>query len=241
MTTALAGGEWSAARPSRTLPPGKTWYPLYRRLGGPQGRSGWAENLVPPGFDPRTVQPVAQSLYWLSYPAHFITFSAMQLPSFPKIYNVISRGGFKYISIIQAKLYDKCDSSKGGGALWVKGAHNLTEHRSMLWIFFSRMDSIHLTACICYEMWGISVNNYRGPLIMTYSRVSFYDGSFYNASLLRPLSSRTEHSRPVVRHCHNSSILSLLSVLLALFWCACVGTFALDGREWTASHLMAIT
>ena len=29
MTAALEGGEWSAARPGRTLPPGKTWYPLY--------------------------------------------------------------------------------------------------------------------------------------------------------------------------------------------------------------------
>ena len=46
MTAALEGGEWSAARPGRTLPPGKTRYPLYRRLGGPQGRSGRAENLV---------------------------------------------------------------------------------------------------------------------------------------------------------------------------------------------------
>ena len=27
-------GEWSAARPGRTLPPVKTRYPLYRRLGG---------------------------------------------------------------------------------------------------------------------------------------------------------------------------------------------------------------
>ena len=42
-------GEWSAARPGRTLPPGKTRYPFYRRLGGPQGRSGRAENLVPTG------------------------------------------------------------------------------------------------------------------------------------------------------------------------------------------------
>ena len=50
--------EWSAARPGRTLPPGKTRYPLYRRLGVPQGRSGRAENLALPGFDPRTVQPV---------------------------------------------------------------------------------------------------------------------------------------------------------------------------------------
>ena len=53
MTAALEGGEWSAARPRRTLPPGKTRYPLCRRLGGPQGRSGRAENLAPPGFDPR--------------------------------------------------------------------------------------------------------------------------------------------------------------------------------------------
>jgi len=49
MTAALEGGEWSAARPSRTLPPGKARYPLYRGLGGPQGRSGRAENLIPDG------------------------------------------------------------------------------------------------------------------------------------------------------------------------------------------------
>ena len=58
LTAALEGGEWSAARPDRTLPPGKNRYPLYRRLGGPQNRSGWAENLAPPVFDPRTFQPV---------------------------------------------------------------------------------------------------------------------------------------------------------------------------------------
>jgi len=61
MTAALEGGEWSAARPGRTLPPGKTRYPLYRRLGWPQGRSGRAENLVPTGIRSQTVQPVAQS------------------------------------------------------------------------------------------------------------------------------------------------------------------------------------
>jgi len=43
MTAALEGGEWSAARAGRTLPLGKTRYPLYRRLGGPQGRSGWTD------------------------------------------------------------------------------------------------------------------------------------------------------------------------------------------------------
>jgi hypothetical protein len=42
-----------------TLPQGKTRYPLCNRLDGPQGRSGrvWKISL-PPGFDPRTVQPV---------------------------------------------------------------------------------------------------------------------------------------------------------------------------------------
>ena len=36
---------WLAARPGRTLPPRKTRYPFYRRLGRPQGWSGLAENL----------------------------------------------------------------------------------------------------------------------------------------------------------------------------------------------------
>jgi hypothetical protein len=53
-------GEGSASRPSRCLPPGKTRYPLYKRLGGSQGRSGQVQKISPPpGFDPRTVQPIA--------------------------------------------------------------------------------------------------------------------------------------------------------------------------------------
>jgi len=35
MTAALEVGEWSAARPGRTLPLGKTRYPFCRRLSGP--------------------------------------------------------------------------------------------------------------------------------------------------------------------------------------------------------------
>ena len=58
MSAALERGEWSAARPGRTLPPGKIRYPFYRRLGGLQGRSGRAENLVLTGIRSRTVQPV---------------------------------------------------------------------------------------------------------------------------------------------------------------------------------------
>jgi len=58
MTAALEGREWSAARRGRTLPPGKNRYPFYRRLGGPQDRSGRAENLVPTRIRSRAVQPV---------------------------------------------------------------------------------------------------------------------------------------------------------------------------------------
>ena len=58
MTAALEGGEWSAAWPGRILPPRKSRYPFYRRLGGPQGRSGRAENLVPTGIRSRTFQPI---------------------------------------------------------------------------------------------------------------------------------------------------------------------------------------
>ena len=55
-----------------------------------------------------------------------------------------------------------------------------------------------------------------------YSMVSFCDGVFYNDSLLRPLSSQTEHSRLVVHHNCNSSVISLLSALLVLLRCTCV-------------------
>ena len=45
--------------PRPLLTPGKTRYPLCSRLGGPQGRSGQVRKISPPpGFDPRTVQPV---------------------------------------------------------------------------------------------------------------------------------------------------------------------------------------
>ena len=62
-------GWVSAARPGRTLPPGKTRYPFYRRLGGPQRWSGRAENHVPTGIRYRTVQPlVSRYTDWATGP-----------------------------------------------------------------------------------------------------------------------------------------------------------------------------
>jgi hypothetical protein len=66
----LEGDEWSAACPGHTLPLGKTRYPLYRRLGGPQGWCGQAENLAPTGIRSPDSPALSQLLYRLSYPAY---------------------------------------------------------------------------------------------------------------------------------------------------------------------------
>jgi len=57
MNAALEGVEWSAARPGRTLPPGKTWYPFYRRLVGPRAGLDGRKILSSSGFDPGPSRP----------------------------------------------------------------------------------------------------------------------------------------------------------------------------------------
>ena len=67
LTSALDGVGGQGHAPA-ALPPGKIWYPSYRRLGGPHGRSGQVRKISPqPAFDPRTVQPDSESLNRLSY------------------------------------------------------------------------------------------------------------------------------------------------------------------------------
>lgn len=62
-----------------TLLAGKTRYPLNRRLVGPQGRSGWVQNILPPpGLDPQTVQPVASSHTDYVIPAYFLMCSFLK-------------------------------------------------------------------------------------------------------------------------------------------------------------------
>jgi hypothetical protein len=61
------GGQRHAAA---ALPPGKTRYPLYRMLGGRQGRSGRVRKISPPQeFDPPTFQPVASRYTDYAIPA----------------------------------------------------------------------------------------------------------------------------------------------------------------------------
>ena len=60
-TSALDGVGGQLHAPA-ALPPVKTQYPKYRRLGWPQDRSGRVRKISPPlGFDARTVQPVERT------------------------------------------------------------------------------------------------------------------------------------------------------------------------------------
>ena len=73
MTTALKGGEGSASRPGRSLPPGKNPVPIVQEAGWAPG-AAWtgAENLAPTGIRSPDRQARSQSLYRLSYRARFV-------------------------------------------------------------------------------------------------------------------------------------------------------------------------
>ena len=108
MTAALEAGEWSAARPGRNLPLGKTRYPFYRKAGWAPGpvwtgrRSRPHRNSIP------DLPTRSQSLYRLSYPAHrtlcsqtnYNTSDAKDIIYYVfmiKFYKVIQLYRFRYI------------------------------------------------------------------------------------------------------------------------------------------------
>ena len=64
----VVGGQRHAPA---VLPPGMNRYPLYWELGGLEGRSGRLGQITPlPGFDPRTLQPLASRYTDYAIPAH---------------------------------------------------------------------------------------------------------------------------------------------------------------------------
>ena len=91
------------------LPPGKlTRYPLYRRLGGRQGRYGQVRKIShPPGFDLRTVRTVVSSYTDWAIPAPFkpgvLTFSMQwtTLRVWWKLWTPSERNMFKSIKIVR--------------------------------------------------------------------------------------------------------------------------------------------
>ena len=67
------------------LLPEKTPYPLYRRLGGPQGRSGQVRKISPPAGNRSPYRPAhSESLCWLRYPGPWPdSIRSVVLESFP--------------------------------------------------------------------------------------------------------------------------------------------------------------
>jgi rRNA maturation protein Nop10 len=78
LTSVLDGGEWLTPRPGR-FTPGKTRYPLYRRLGGQQSRSGRVRKISsPPGFDPADRPARSESLYRLRHRVYHLKTSCFK-------------------------------------------------------------------------------------------------------------------------------------------------------------------
>jgi len=82
-----------------TLHLGKTWHPLYRRLGGSQGCSGrlW-KILLPLGFDPCTIQPAV---------SHFTDYAVLA----PILFYNIS----KFWGPDEQKRHSGCSSTEESG------------------------------------------------------------------------------------------------------------------------------
>ena len=73
-TKAQGESMGTAARPGRFTPQQESRYPLYRWLGGPEGRSGRVLKISPtPGCDRRTVQLVANCYTDYATPPHITT------------------------------------------------------------------------------------------------------------------------------------------------------------------------
>jgi hypothetical protein len=86
LTSALAGVDGQGHAPA-ALPPGKTRYALYRRLGGLQGRSARVRKISPPpGIDRRTVQPVASHHTDWAIPSHLSACNFVK----PSLYRTIT-------------------------------------------------------------------------------------------------------------------------------------------------------
>jgi hypothetical protein len=92
LNSALDRGEWLMPRPGRFTPAKESRYPLYRRLSGPQGQSGWVRIISPPpGFDPPTVQLVASRYTDCAIPAHIYIFIYVLAFKFVTIWAAIAQ------------------------------------------------------------------------------------------------------------------------------------------------------
>ena len=134
-----------SSTPRPTIPPGKSRYPFYRRLGGPQGRSGRAENLAPTGIRSRTVQPVV---------SRYTDWATRPTPTDVHFPNILS---FKLTRQLtkHRKLSEKRNNSNATG--WLPYRSN---NKNILFVIFS-FKFYAIVKCYC---WIIRVGLCDGAL-----------------------------------------------------------------------------
>jgi len=133
------------------LPRGKTRYPLYRRLRGPQSWSWRVRKISPsPEFDPRTVQSVAWSLYRLSYigmdTTSILSLTICTLITFAGV-TYASRNGQFVLSLQDGMLRVlACE--------FVVSRYRMSMCVHAQWLILQPLISLRLTCGWCWKLWN---------------------------------------------------------------------------------------
>ena len=131
------------------LPPGKTRYTLYR-LGGPQGRSGRVRKISSqPGFDPRTVYPIASRYPDWAIPAPLIIIIIITIimPRLATFRHVTGSSAWQAPSVRHTVTM--------AAMLWASLSllpqhvtrRELVIRKTMVWLTHTKVDS-HLVLCV---------------------------------------------------------------------------------------------
>jgi hypothetical protein len=127
------------------LPPGKTRYPLYRRLGGPQGRSGRVQKI---------------SSHWGSIPEHPARSESLYRLSYP---GPISR----YITIIK-HIYELCSgnhinlthitfSNQNFNSKYLSNATIILTHTYVTWALIGTPPALFSLQNCCFKKYRVPV------------------------------------------------------------------------------------
>jgi len=128
--------EWGVSVTPRSLfTPGKDPVPIVQWLGGPQGRSAQVRKISPPpGFDPRTVQPIASRYTdWATRPTCNITLTIYQTRTAKHIMYCFSYCRCTWLLKLQNKSQVKIASNIHTLRGRVGGRWRFTFHSKEIW------------------------------------------------------------------------------------------------------------
>ena len=96
-----------------------TWYPLYRKLGGPQDQSGRVWKILRPlGFSPQTIQLVASCYIYYAVTAHLHSTVRVTFMQLLKKWNLTYKTFFRIIYTLNAIYANKIDGGKRVTTAW---------------------------------------------------------------------------------------------------------------------------